>query len=571
MDYCVFIFIYLFPFCFTFSSEDISVLGGNAAVLSEAEHNGISLKLLSIREDRNIGWQISILARNEETDDYAFGDVLLNGIHVNARMDGALPGGKERVYSVEESNNYCSLRNTLPDTDAIVQVLYLEENILESMGVHELNSIAVLADFRAAERTLFELPVEPSIPLESRQQINQPDELIPVFSPPEELPAPDTDNLPVLAENNLYRVRLRRLTAGSTKISLMLEYANTSDKWLTLQSGQASVNGQEASSADTVHLAPHSTVITEAVISGTVLEKPGTAVHELALAVWDSERDVSVQAVPAVITPPEPVPTGRPGGYWINGEHFSVVTVQTRDADPEKEKNAIALETALVLPDNPESFRKVIEVPLDPGMEEKIDFCRVALLRRDTDDFWQIVTLNDVLPDGSGTLHIPHPGLFPTFTGNPEICVMTRLSGVNSETVRGELPFSITMFSDSGSFVLDSVKWEMDRASGTARITEYEQDQAPYTRQWEIYGAMISSMEIRIVPGEDGTLPHIGGCETRSGLLNSSLPHDLELISDPLRLELRPITAEDDLYVMVSVQGKDKSKWSLPLFPWPAV
>ena len=557
------------PFCFTFSSEDISALSGNTTVLSEAEHSGISLKLLSVREDRNIGWQISILARNGGKEDYAFGEVLLNAIHMNARMNEDLPAGKERVYTVEESNNYCSLRNSLPNTDAIVQVLYLEENILESMDVHELNSITVLANSQSAERTMFELPVEPHMPLETRQRVDRPDALIPDFYPPDDLPAPDEQNLPILAENNLYQVRLRRLTAGSAMISLMLEYTNKSGEWLALQSGKASVNGQEVSSSDTAHLAPHSTVITEAFISGAVLKEPGTAVQKLTLTVWDSERDASIPAKPAVLISPEPIPMGLPDGYWINGERFNVVTVHTRDADLKNEKDVKALKTELVLPDDPESFRKVIEVPLDPDMEEKIDFCRVALLRRDADDFWQVITLNDVLPDGSGTLHIPHPGLFPTFTENPEICVMTRLGGVNSETVSGDLVFDITMFSDNGSFTLNSVKWEMDRASGTARITDYEQDQIPYTRQWEIRGAMISSMEIRIVPGSDGTLPHIGECENRPGLLNSNLPHDLELDSEPLRLELRPITAEDDLYIMVSALGKDKSKWSLPLLPWP--
>ncbi|MBE5789188.1 MAG: hypothetical protein E7325_05960 [Clostridiales bacterium] len=558
------------PFCFTFSSEDISMLGGSATVLSETNQNGISLKLLNVQEDQNIGWQISILAQNEGKEDYAFGEVLLNGIHINARMDGDLFAGKERLYTVEESNHHLSFLNSLPDADPNIQVLYLEENILESMGVHVLNSITVLADSHVAKHTLFELPVEPSIPLKTRKKINQPDEFVPCFFPPEELPAPNGEKLPVLTENNLYQVRLRRLTAGNTLISLMLEYINKSDEWLTLKFGEASVNGQDAFSySDTIYLAPRSTVIKEEAIDGTAPEEPRTSVRELAFAVWDVGREAFIQHEKAVIIPPEQFLTGQPGGHWINGESCNVLPAKTRNYDLEKEKKPIALETTLVLPENPESYRKIIKVPLDPGLEEKIDFCRLALLRKDTDDFWQVVTLNDVRPDGSGTLNIPHPGLLPTFAGNPEICVLTWLIGVNNETIQGDLAFDIPVSSIKGKFSLDSIKWEMNRATGMGRITEFEQDQVPYNRQWEIRKATMPSMEIRIVPREDGTLPDISECELRIGEEhNSSLPHELVMDNKPLQLELRPITKEDNIYVMVSIYGKDESKCSLPIFPW---
>ena len=293
--------------------------------------------------------------------------------------------------------------------------------------------------------------------------------------------------------------------------------------------------------------------------------------RELAFAVWDVGREAFIQHEKAVIIPPEQFLTGQPGGHWINGESCNVLPAKTRNYDLEKEKKPIALETTLVLPENPESYRKIIEVPLDPGLEEKIDFCRLALLRKDTDDFWQVVTLNDVRPDGSGTLHIPHPGLFPTFAGNPEICVLTWFMGMNNEAIRGDLVFQITMSSTKGEFNLDSIMWEMNRTTGMGQIIKYEQDQAPYDRQWEIRNATIPSMGIRIVPGEDGTLPAILECEFRIGWQhNSSLPHELALDNKPLQLELRPITEEDNLYAMVSIYGKDESRWSLPIFPWKA-
>ena len=168
-------------------------------------------------------------------------------------------------------------------------------------------------------------------------------------------------------------------------------------------------------------------------------------------------------------------------------------------------------------------------------------------------------------------LRIPHPGLFPTVSANPEICVMTQLGGLNSDMVTGNLFLGIELSCRSGrSFSMNPVKWVMERSAGTAAISECKQDETPYSRQWEIRSAAIPSMEIRVVPNDDGVLPFFAECESRPGLVHSILPHRLLLNGSPLQLELRPITKEDDLQVMVSVFGKDGSKWSFPLIPYPA-
>ena len=558
------------PICFTFSSEDISMIGGNTPALCETEQDGISLKLLDIEEDLDIGWKISVLARNDRAGDFIFSELLLNGIHINARLEGSIPAGMEKVYSVSEQNEFYSNTLELPDAPAGIQLVYLEEYVLQSMGEYELESITILSDYWTDNRTCFELIPEIPIKLAARQRKSEQDMFIPEFFPPEDLPAPDENKIPVLAENNLFRVRLRRLAAGTETISLLLEWTNESDEWLYMRYGKASVNGQEASLSESVHIPPHATVLSEAAVSNATLNEPGTAVKEIRLFIYDDDRESAERAASAVIVPAEPFRMGQKGGVWINGESLTVSTAHTKDADLEKEKNPKPLEEILLVPDSPESFRRIIEVPIDSETEKQIDFCRVAVLRRDTDDYWQIVTLNDVKPDGSGVLCIPHPGLFPTVSGNPEICVMTQLGGLSSDTVTGKLFLGIDMSCRNGSrFSMNPVKWEMERSSGTAIISEYEQDESPYTRQWEISSAAIPSMEIKVIPNDDGLLPFFAECEPRSGLTHGTRPHSLQLNGAPLQLELRPITKEDDLQVMVSVFGKDGSKWSFPLIPYP--
>ena len=558
------------PFCFTFSDNDIAVLSENAAVLSEAEQNGISMKLLSIEEDGNLGWNISFLAENRSTEEYSFGEVLLNGIRINGLITKPLPAGMERVYNVSEQNQFSSILLDMPGHDVDIEVVYLEENVLQNMGVQELNHITVLSNRSMAVQEAFEFPLKSPVPVVSHSRANHIELLIPEFYPPDNLPSPDESSLPVLAQNNLFSVRLRRLAVGKTKLSLLLEWTNNSDEWLCFQYDSPRINGHEANLSDNLTISPHSTYLSEALISGGILDDPDTDITELTFTVYDQNRELPGQESPIRLTFPEPIRMGKQGGIWFNGEQIDVATVHIKDADLMKEKDPKPLEETVLIPENLDAYRKIIDVPLPVGMEEQINFCRVAVLRKDTDDFWQIVTLNDVKPDGSGALHIPHPGLFPTVKGNAEINALTKLSTSDPDTIQGELGFGIKVFCKNGeAFDLRPVKWEMNRTSGTIMITEYEQDQTPYTRQWEMSGAAFCSYSIRITPKEDGTLPHIGECEHRSEWFDGVLPHEVLLENEPLQLQLRPITAEDDLYVMVSVFGTDERKWSLPIFPYP--
>ena len=556
---------------FLFESGDLSALNREMDILAETEQDGISLKLLDIEPGPDTGWNLVFLAGNQSGREYPFGNVLLNGIHISANFGDALPAGKERIYIVKENNAVYSNLMDMAGIDAAGTLVYLEDNILQALGQRELTDVKVLSNpANGTGSRIFDLPLKTPAELGEEHRSAQDTLLIAVVNPPEDLPAPQEDALPVLAENNLFRVKLRRFVAGKDNAAVSLEWINESDEWLNLS--MLRPDGEGSSLIDTVHLPPRATILTDAAIlpDRKALNDLGPESREIRLLFCDKERLPTDYAVAATVISPEAIRFGEKGGIWINGDRFTVTPARLPDVDPEAEKNPRPIEEALLMPADPEACRTVIEVPLDPETEAGISFCRVAVMRRNSDDYWQVLTLNDVKPDGSGMLKIPHPGMIQTVAGHPEIGVLTWYKGIDTETLKGDVFYGIRMTNaDQETFECNPVNWEMDRSSGTARITELVQDQAPYTRQWEITTATIPTLEIRIQENADGTLPAIGQCEIRSDFdwyLN--LP-SVWLANRPLQLELRPITAEDDLYVMVSVIGVDGTAWSLPVFQYP--
>ena len=555
------------PFRFDFDSGDLSALNQGLEVLGEAEQEGISLKLVSVEPGMDTGWELFFLAGNRTGEDYSFGDVLLNGIRIGATFDGALPAGTERFYTVREDNNVFSNTMDMAGIDAAGTLVYLEQNLLQAMGEQELTDVTVFSkNSGEKEHRVFNLKLKAPIPLGNEPRSTEDTILIAVVNPPDSLEPPREDALPVVAENNLFRLRLRRLVAGKESITLSLEWVNLSDEWLSIELSLSSGKN------DTVEgLPPNATIITHFDASAENLGGADADIREIGMVFRDTVRDDYNSTASATLVSPEPIRMGQEGGQWINGDRFDTTPARLPDADLEAERNPRTILENLLLPEDPEACRTVIEVPLEPGMEEKIDFCRVAVLRKSDDDFWEILSLNDAKHDGSDVLKIPHPGMIQTVAGFPEIGLITRYKGVDSDTLKGDVSTGIAFTTDGGSIVMCyPIRWELDRASRTAVITEMEQDQTPYTRQWEIHNARLDTMEIRIAPKEDGTLPFIGECEVRSNESSHKRYPTVWLRNRPLQLELRPITKADDLYVMVNLIGKDGTAWSLPVFPYPA-
>ena len=557
------------PFHFTFDSEDLSLLNRQMDILSEAEADGISLKLLNVEPGLKTGWDLVFLAGNYSGETCSFGDVYLNNIHIGAWFSGELPNETEKVYIVHEDNAMIvdSIWDgmTIAGLNAAGTLIYLETDVLQAMGVRELNNIQVLyRNPHEKKQQIFHLSLKNPVVIGGENRMvrgEAPAEAI--VYPPEDLPLPKESALPVLAENNLFQVRLRRFMAGETSIALSLEWTNLSDEWLYI-----SMSLPEGKEKTDIKLSPSSTTISLGTFSIESSGSSDRAFRDVMFFFYDKDRSSEKDAVSAILTSLETISMGREGGMWINGEDFNTALACLPEVNPEQEKKPMTLNETILLPENPEAYRTVMEVPMDSKAEEEIKFYRIAVIRKSSDDYWQIISLYDVKPDGSEVPKISDPGLLQTIAGHPEIMLRTAFGMSDSDILAGKIQEPMFFYTKDGKILeCSSIRWELDWNTGKASIKEVKQDPIPCTRQWEIVSEKnLFPIVIKIEPKSDGTLPAIGDCEIQT---EPKLSTNVRLNNKPLQLELRPITAEDDLYVMVTVFGKNGTNWSLPVFPYP--
>ena len=557
------------PFLYTFGGADLSSLQRETA--AETEQNGITLRLLGWEEDERCGWIFHVLAENNGTAGFRPTALLVNNIAFSSAMPETLLPGESRVLAMHADNGCSSI--SLGIEGSSYQTTYLEDDLLQSLGMKEIREMTILTESEDNTQTVFSLPLAETIPLKAPETRHTLSLYYPVWDPPEGLSAPQTEEIPMLAENSTFRVRLRRLVAGETGLSMSLAFENLSDRWIKPEISSCTVNGQPVSCGLFLYaVPPHSTRVTEATLNDIALREKDSAIREIVIGVYENGNGNSVtDMVFATLKPDVPFSLGEKGGTWINGEEFTAETAMLPEDLPEEiESNPRVLAEDLLIPENAASLEISLDTGIDPGKAAEIQNCKAAVIRKNAAGYYEILTLQDLHPDEDGKVIFRHPGLFPTVDGDPDIGVMTYLIRMDEEELLGEVFLGASVGTESMETVqLDGIRWLLHRRDNTAEIVSFEQDKTPYTKQSEILTASFLTYEILPEAQEDGTLPHLADLHRRDDFEWFLNAPGIRLEKKPLRLALRPITAEDDLYVLISVLETDGARYSLPMIPYP--
>ena len=554
------------PFRFVFDKVDLSSLQPQAQI-AEITQDDIVLHLFEYRPDRRSGLVLSILAENGSSADFQPSYISLNGIGFSTLGSPAVPSGKSRAMELNAVNSASSLGLKIAGSEYI-ELTYLEDWLLQSLGIHEVSSLDIWAYTGGEQETRFTInPAEP-IPLADPVPVHDMGQDYPVINPPEDLELPQQDQLPVIAQNKDMRLYLRRAAADGKTISLSVETVNLSDRWVKPEITGVFINGRTVPGYNTVWRAipPGMTVVRELDVT---LPDGQTNVEKIELTLQDSQVDYPKTAS-ARLAASEPIPVGQEGGAWVNGDRFTADEVFLPDYEPEDpDTEPTVMVRTLEIPDNVYAYRTLIDTGISPEEAEGIEFCRTAVVRKSDGGYLQIVTMQDMLPNEDGRVIIDHPGLLTTVAGFPEFDVAVRFRRAGEGTVTGEVIVSASAITRNGDFIwLDNISWSLDREANTAEISSFEQTQ-PLERQADLSSATITTLEILPEPLEDGTLPFIGSMAIRDDMSWYLKIPSIRLEGKPLQLALRPVTKDDDLYILVSVKKKDGTGYSLPLIPFP--
>ena len=562
------------PFRFTFSGADLSA----AAIpepLARTEQDGVTMTLLGIEPGSFSRMSTYVLIQNDSGEELDLRSVALNHLE-HASYSDPIPSGADRVVMMEADNECSSISLKIKGGDEAGEVTYLEYYLLQAMGYREINEVSVGATV-GEEKQLFSMALETPWKLAEVTRIVNKGMTYPVWNPPDDLPFPQEDRLPVLAENDEICIRLRRAVAGLNGIALSVEIENRSEYWINMNSKNCTVNGQPAEVHFTsAGLFPHQTKVKDITINGFTLPEGETMIREIELDFYDWECFYSSDAVSATIVPETPIPLGKEGGYWINGESFTTVPARLPDRPKEEETGepAEADPTSLILrevavPENASSYSVTVDSGLLPEEAAGATDLKAAVVRKTAEGWLQVLTIQNLEAEKDGRIVLHHPGLILTVEEDPSIAVMSNITVGKDGRIDGTARQGAVIWTESWETVnVKSFRWSLDPETNTAMILSFEQDSYP---QKPVYLSSTSFLTYEILPETkaDGTLPHIAGMKPRDDF-EWYLNAPGVMANHPVRLTLRPVTPEDELYVMFSVTLGDGTRCSLPLVPYPA-
>ena len=553
------------PFRFTFGGADLTPLQGAGSLLPAAETEGMRYTLLGMDPYGDYGWQLTFLAENTaEEENRAEKTVLINGIQVGSLNGGTLAAGCSRVCPVTVNNSAYAGFFQMPGLPEYA-MMDAEINLLQAMGETEIRELTLISEGQKHAVIRTDLIPESPIPLGNPR----PQQLvlsIATVEVPVDLPCPRAGALPVLRENNAYRVLLRRVICGEKQICLSLEMENNSDLWLELAAGDCAVNGEPVK-ADLFaeKLPPHTRRVVCTHLSGEVLETPGTEVGSLALSFYDRVREAAPEM--GALTVKEPFRTGEES--WRNGEEFAGDTVRGTDVDFEAELNPRLIRAEMRLPEDAASLRRTVKVDLPAEEAAKLKSGRIALVRPGTGDYLEVLTLQGWSRAEIQSLSFEHPGLIPTVAGHEEIGMWTFLQKTG-EGFSGEVAASFDVTTeDFETFNTEEIRWTLNWAENRAEVTKVAEDgAASYGYQSDLLGVGIVTLELLPKEDAEGRWVHLSDMEIRGGQEWYSSRPWFRLEGRPIRLALREANPGEELYFLVSVTAEDGQSWSLPLIPF---
>ena len=557
------------PFRFSFSGEDLTD-AETPEPLAQAGQDGVAMTLLGIEPGSFSRLNTYVLVDNNSGEELATRSVSINELTLSAFSD-PIPPGLSRV-AVLEADNECASVSLKIREDEPYQVTYIEYYLLQAMGNRDIREVTIEASVGEDIR-LFSMPLHDPLPLTDPVPVVNKGITYPVWNPPDDLPLPQQDRLPVLAENDDVRIRLRRMVTGLNGIAMSIEIENRSDHRIRMDAGNCAINGQQAAASITgSDISPHKTRVKDMEIVGFTLPEGEDTIREIALSFYDAEYLSSSDAVSATIIPEKPIHLEENGGIWMNGERFTTVPARLPDKPEEKESveadSAFLIARDLAVPESAGSYSNALDSGLLPVETAGATECKAAVIRK-TDEGWlQILTIQDLEPDEEGRLVLRHPGLILTVEEDPSIGVMTSFFTGTDGTLNGNARLGASVMTESWETVtLKNIRWSLNLNTNTGEVDSFEQDIVP-SEPVSLLSTSFLTCEIRPETNAEGFLPHISDIPTRNDF-DWFLNTPEVTASHPVRLMLRPVTPEDELYVLFSIALEDGTRRSLPPVPYP--
>lgn len=565
----------------TFPVEHCSVeaILPDYSILAQAEGDGFTWQLMNISPDEVSGFDMLFIAENHTASDFsAQSQFLINGIGCDASSFGyiTIPAGKSIVKNVQIYNDlYTSSTFSVTGSSISLYGHMLSRHILQGYGFSAINEITLLLDLSSYQRTIgysFTLPLETPYVI---PDVYEPDAIS--YYTVNRLPDSemlDLDRLLTLVDAPDASIQLERILVGEKSIALALHLTNKTEDVQVFSLGDVVISGAEYDQyPETYVVAPGATYVACPVFGADYFSDAAltSTFDSLSLVATISSTG---ESFPICFTAAESVPFATPGGAFVKPDDVSFseqASIPAPTPVPVWEGPVSIFMENITLPEDANAYSRTFSTQLTPEQAAQASKALMLIVQEAENGNLNLVSYQPATLAEDGTLSATATGLVLCVESLPDVLI----HGYQIPLEDGAISYSNAMtLIATGAVdyeyffnVVKNLTLVYDPVANTASITDVLlSDPLPESQQsLQILKLPTYELECTLA---DTSLPYVGEI-TRN---NSDAWYDsfpvISMGNYPVQLALRPITAQDQFYVMFSVQNADGTGYTLPPIPF---
>ena len=558
----------------------VSAILPDLPILAQGEKDGLSWKLLHIAPSERTGYDMLIMADNQTGEELVLdGQVLLNGIGSGTSlMYGTIPAGTSIIREVLVHNDLFTGTSFKTMGSTINWMGHmLSRHVLQGYGVHTIDEITILNVDDYADQISYSitLPLSTPIAVTSAQEQDAVGFYdIHRLSDAEVL---SPDKLVALVDHPSISVRLERILVGEANIALALHLTNHSDEAHTVHLDDVVISGaayEHYGADETFMVAPHTTSVVCAILGADYFDQPLTRTVDSLEFVISGTFSPEVYHIHAVMK--EAVPYAAPNGLYILPEDMVFgdrLPSATPTPAPRWEGETTVFMDDITLPENAAQYQRSFSVQLSPEQAAEASNALMLIVQEAPNGNLNLVNYQRAYLYADNTLRADATGLVLCLEDLPEILVHTYQSTSDTGAVQLHNSMTITVTSMTADFVsslsvVSDLCVDFDCSSNQAGISSISMTYDPLPEQQDdILFVKFPTYEL-LCTLKDSSPAYVGAISRNTDdawydSIPAAWPNGF-----PIQLALRPITAQDRLYIMFSVKNADGTGYTLPAMPF---
>ena len=563
------------PVLFRLEGCDIHFLWEDVIPLSETEQDGVTLRLLSLKPYIGSGIDASVLITNDRNQalkpegSCTVGNIELNGISGT----NEIPAHLEVLRSFELSNRCVSYDLETIDENKTFYSTAISDHLLQHEGITQISELTLYLNHDRGGRYQEAFRLQLARPWDLQEgEINTYLNTSMIVKDPDEFPH-DPESAVLLAENDQYTASCKKLLTGKNGIALKLEIVNKTNAPLALHVINPELDGVPAVSDQDSdwYLAPAVKKFVSLTLSEADASPLPDQLSSISFGLESAEQKEQGNRGPVCeVSFTEPLKTGDYHAAWISTDRIVTEGVRLPDGNqPEQENHSAVtdqmLESDVILP----SDAKELTLWIPAGLtDEQISRCRSGqmYLGRLVNDgaAFELLSIHYLERGPENQIGIRCPGMILCPEAEPNVGIFTANVWDDSDQLDFYVVYDLVAFNDHNeeAQTVEELVIRADLAKNHAAISDIKLTGSSDS----LYFVSIPPFA-KFVPDTDEELS-APVMEWGKGKRGTAV-RTVYLKGAPLRLMLRPITAEDRLYCIFDIVEKDGTEYSLPMFPYP--